>query len=87
MNTMHNFSSAKQRAIQQMREMNKRSSPQVKTESPKKREILHKQPLFSLQNFSFPLSDDELLFLGLIMILSKDCDDTWLFLALFYIFL
>lgn len=87
MNSMHNFTKDKQRAIQQMREMNKRASVSAPKSAAKPHDTAHKHTSFALQNFSFPLSDDELLFLGLIMILSKDCDDTWLFLALFYIFL
>lgn len=87
MNSMHNFNRDKQRAIQQLREMNKRASVSAPKKEAKPHDIPHKRTPFVLQNFSFSMSDDELLFLGLLVILSKDCDDTLLFLALFYIFM
>lgn len=87
MNTMHNFYSDKQRAVEQLREMNKRASQKAAKTEAKPPESKHNNMPFISPNFSIPLSNDDLLFIGLIMILSKDCHDTWLFLALFYIFL
>ena len=81
MSGMHNFSNLKNNAINEMLEMNKRARksavipPQNKTKSDKTHELK--------ANFSF--SADELLVLGLVLILSKDCDDNLLFLALLYI--
>lgn len=85
MNDMHNFSEAKQNAIEQLREMNKKA---VQTgDSPKQdtSKSTHK-PLKNLpNNFAMLSSNDDMLIIGLILILSGDCRDMWLFLALMYI--
>lgn len=82
---MHNFSSLKENAINEMREMNKKA--------------VHTEPLFikaskvdenktlknNQNNFLTVMSGDDMLIIGLILILSGDCRDIWLFLALAYI--
>lgn len=86
MNSMHDFYRDKQRAVEQLREMNNRASQNAEKAQAKTPEYTPNRAPFLSPKLSFSLSDDDLLFIGLIMILSKDCHDTWLFLALFYIF-
>lgn len=85
MSDMHNFSSDKQHAIEQMLDMNKRAtkpqsfSPAKASQEPNK----PSKKLFSGSGLS--MSTDGMLIIGLILILSEDCQDMWLFLALVYI--
>lgn len=81
MTSMHNFSNRKKSAINEMFEMNKRAT---KTEEkPQQNKTKCDKMRIEKQGVSF--NADELLVLGLVLILSKDCDDTMLFLALLYI--
>lgn len=86
MNKMHNYSSEKQRAIEQMREMNKRATKNSDTK-PQTSCTAQSQPanrdLF--QNASLPLDSDTLIILALILILAGDNTDKILLLALVYI--
>lgn len=87
MTDMHNFSNTKNRAINELREMNKRATqPEdfCKPSAKKSKQIPHKTPL---ANFDMFFSNDEILIVSLILILSKDCTDYCLFLALLYILL
>ena len=81
MTGMHNFSNRKNNAINEMLEMNKRAkkTADIPPQNNTKCDKTHVPP----PGFSF--SADELLVLGLVLILSKDCDDNLLFLALLYI--
>ncbi len=81
MNDMHNFSQAKQTAIEQLREMNKKAAKAER--SP--RQNGHNPPQKSPNNFITLGSNDDILIMGLILILAGDCHDKWLFLALLYI--
>ena len=85
MTEMHNFSRDKQRAITEMLDMNKKA---LKSDafSADKSAVKHKNPpQNSLAKSGLSMSEDEILIIGLILILAKDCRDTWLFLALAYI--
>lgn len=85
MNEMHKFSHDKQRAIEQLREMNKRA---VKTEPLTAESTAQNSKKASKNlsdNFKISMSSDDILIVALILILSQDCHDKWLFLALFYI--
>lgn len=85
MNEMHKFSHDKQRAIEQLREMNKRA---VKTEpltTDGTAQNSKKASKNLSDNFKISMSSDDILIVALILILSQDCHDKWLFLALFYI--
>ncbi len=87
MNRMQSFSSQKQRAINQINEMRNRATPPAlskdgqKKVRPKPQNRPHNTPLRSMPT----LSDDTLIILGLILILSNDGSDTLLLLALAYI--
>ncbi len=87
MTDMHNFGAAKKRAIDQLYEMNKKACENTESKStdPPNSAINNGSNL--LKNFNVSVSDDELIVIGLLLILSKDCSDTWLFLALLYILL
>lgn len=87
MNGMHNFGVQKQRAINQINEMQKRATP------PKEKPISDKNyntQLPQSQNkqptrLSLPFNDDTLIVLGLILILQSENCDMLLILALAYI--
>ena len=87
MNDMHNFASRKNRAIDELKQMNKRA--------PKNNVVFEESPLQTPHlsgkservNFNFLSTGDDLLIIGLIVILYEDCHDLWLFLALIYILL
>ncbi len=81
MNDMQNFSNLKNRAINEMLEMNERAA---KTEHFKD-ECRENANKITTKNKSNSFSNDEMLILALVLILSKDCSDYWLFLALLYI--
>ena len=78
----NNFSQNKQRAIEQMREMNKRAKQPCS--SNENQEHIEKK---SAQNAEFGINipSDTLLILGLILILSNENCDKLLLLALLYI--
>lgn len=87
MSDMHNFSQHKQRAITEMLEMNKKSA-QPRAQSQQNTASNGYNSVKKLpQNFGIHFSNDDMLIMGLIVILSEDCRDTWLFLALIYILL
>lgn len=85
MNDMHNFSAHKQRAIEQMLDMNKKA---LQTEPLLQQNTVpntHKAFNNLSDNLRLSISSDDILVIGLILILSEDCRDMWLFLALLYI--
>lgn len=84
---MHNFKAAKTRAIDELYEMNKRASKNADFKPQKSPHTPSENGKNLLKNFNLLNSDDELIILGLIIFLSKDCHDKWLFLALLYILL
>ena len=79
------FSKLKNQAIEQMREMNCRASKSVDHSQQKS----NAQPNISTQNLlgniPFPATNDNLIIMGILLILGEDCRDIWLFLALLYI--
>lgn len=87
MNDMHNFAERKNRAIDELKKMNNQAA--------NKNNFCHDIPMKTQRfsgksqsfNFDFLTSNDDLLILGLILILYEDCQDIWLFLALIYILL
>ena len=85
MNDMHNFLKAKTTAINELHEMQKRAVKSTDTSSQNTAKIpINKNK--NMSNFlSLPMSNDDIVILGLILILSKDCHDKWLFWALLYI--
>ncbi len=85
MNDMQNFSNLKNRAINEMLEMNERAAKTGHSNvefQEKTKQVPHK---IHTENTSVCFSNDEILILGIVFILSKDCSDYWLFLALLYI--
>lgn len=87
MNDMHNFGDAKKRAINELYEMNQKAAKNAdyKAQQTDKSRILNTKN--TLGKFNLSLSEDELIVIGLLLILSKDCSDNMLFLALLYILL
>ena len=80
---MQDFSNVKNNAINELFKMSQRASkngclPPANSEKCDKS---------STDTQSFSIGNDELLVLGLVLILSNDCSDRWLFLALLYILL
>ncbi len=85
MSDMHNFLNDKQHAIERMLDMNKRAT-KSQSFSPDKTAQEPSKPLRKLfSNSGVSMSTDGMLIIGLILILSEDCQDMWLFLALIYI--
>lgn len=85
MSDMHNFSAHKQRAIEQIFEMNKKAAqPEAQPQQNTMRNMYNSVKK-SPNNFGVNFSNDDMLIMGLILILSEDCRDMWLFLALIYI--
>lgn len=85
MSDMHNFLNDKQHAIERMLDMNKRAT-KPQSFSPDKTAQEPSKPLRKLSsNSGVSVSTDGMLIIGLILILSEDCQDMWLFLALIYI--
>ncbi len=85
MNDMHNFTQAKNKAINELLHMqNRATQSQDNKESVKQKAhpINHKK---RPKNFGLSITDDELIIIGLLLILSEDCHDIWLFLSLIYI--
>ncbi len=86
MTEMHNFSKDKQRAIEQMLDMNRRAQSQNKNFQNKSYPLVYRKsstdinPFFELLN-----QPDTLIILGLILILAEDNTDMLLLLALVYI--
>ena len=85
---MQNFSKLKNQAIEQMRKMNQRASKDCEnTQSQpsfqaKKQNKSHK--ILEKNILNIP-SNDDLIIIGILLILGEDCRDIWLFLALLYI--
>ncbi len=85
MNDMHSFLKAKTNAINELHEMKKRAAENGDyTEQKSSTKPLNNDKT-SLKNFNSYLSNVDLVIIGLLLILSKDCHDTWLFWALLYI--
>ena len=82
---MHNFSQDKKRAIEQMLDMNKKAVNRESVLPQNTANNVNKSPKNHLSKFSMSMSQDDILIIGLILILSGDCRDMWLFLALLYI--
>ena len=82
---MHNFSQDKKRAIEQMLDMNKKAVNRESVLPQNTANNVNKSPQNHLGKFSMSMSQDDILIIGLILILSGDCRDMWLFLALLYI--
>lgn len=87
MNDMHNFKAAKDKAIDELYQMNRRATENADLKHQNSSSAPFNNSKKLLKNFNLLNSDDELIILGLIMVLSKDCHDKWLFLALLYILL
>lgn len=85
MNDMHSFSTAKQLAIEQMLDMNKKASQTGTLPRRNAEQKTHKELKNSLNGSRPEISYDAILIIGLILILSEDCHDMWLFLALLYV--
>lgn len=85
MNDMQSFSNLKNRAINEMLKMNERAA-KTGDSQPEKQEGVKRIPVKNhTEKMSVNFSNDELLVLVLVLILSKDSSDYWLFLALLYI--
>ena len=85
MTDMHSFQKAKTNAINELNEMKKRACENGGVFGEEQLITPHKNEKVSGKNLGVHLSSDDLIIIGLILILSKDCKDTWLFLALIYI--
>ena len=85
MNDMHNFLSAKENAINEMREMNKKAIYHGPSYKKSNNQNQNKTLKNVYGNFGTTMSDDDILILGLLLVLSQDCRDMWLFGALVYI--
>lgn len=85
MTDMHSFSRDKQRAIEQMLDMNKKASFSERGNRQNTDKPIRQQTQNSHRGFALDISNDGMLILGLILILAEDCRDKWLFLALVYI--
>lgn len=85
MNDMHNFSKAKLSAINELHEMQKRACKNTDSKPQNTGLFSTNNDKSASQFFSLPISNDDLVIIGLILILSKDCRDKWLFLSLLYI--
>lgn len=83
MTDMQNFSKIKNEAIKELHEMSRKATEK----QPFATKISRENNKNSSNNFGLSLSNDDLLILGLILILHQDCYDKWLFLALLYILL
>lgn len=87
MNSMHSFSECKNRAINELHEMSKRATQTTHFTGKNNKNHTENSHNFSPLNLVASLSNDEIIIVGLVLILSKDCSDYWLFLALLYILL
>ncbi len=85
MNDMQDFFSIKNRAIDELLKMNKQASIKGDNKVVRVEKSSENQNKVTTQNKGLSLSGDELLILGLVLILSNDSHDMWLFLALLYI--
>ena len=82
---MHNFSQDKKRAIEQMLDMNKKALNLEHSLPQNTASNVNEPPKNHSGKLGMYMSQDDILIIGLILILSGDCRDTWLFLALLYI--
>ena len=85
MKDMQAFSNLKNRAINEMLEMNERAAKTVGSKTEKGESVKQNVNKIRIEKGGLSFSNDELLVLSLILILSKDSRDYWLFLALLYI--
>lgn len=84
---MHNFTKAKNHAINELWDMNKRAIKSTDNLNFNRREDIPTHQKNAFKNFVSSISDDEIIIISLLLILSEDCRDIWLFLALVYILL
>lgn len=82
---MHNFSKAKINAINELNEMHKRASKNSTNTQQNRVKSTAYITNNTFKKFNLNLSDDDIVIIGLFLILSKDCNDIWLFLSLLYI--
>jgi hypothetical protein len=82
---MQAFSNLKNRAINEMLEMNERAAKIGGSKAEKGESVKQNANKIRIEKGGLSFSNDELLVLSLILILSKDSRDYWLFLALLYI--
>lgn len=89
MNNMHSFSSQKQNAIKQMNDMQKRATLPKNNpiDTTVNTQIAPKATTSQTIKHNFLLSNDNMIILGLILILSNEKCDNLLLLALIYILL
>ncbi len=83
MTDMQDFSRIKNEAIKELQEMNKKAAEKQSVVQ----KISHNSHKNLINSFNLLLSNDDLLILGLILILYQDSFDKWLFFALLYILL
>lgn len=82
---MQDFSSIKNRAIDELFKMNEQASKISNNSDRKAEKSGENQHKVIAASNGLSLSSDELLILGVVLILSNDSHDMWLFLALLYI--
>ena len=82
---MHNFSSLKNRAINELWDMNKRATQNEPQKQQNTAQNTHNHIKNLSDSFRLSLSNDDIIIVGLVLILAEDCPDNWLFLALLYI--
>lgn len=85
MNNMHDFSNLKNRAIDELWKMNEQAVKIGHFNGSANQEAKRITQSSSSENAGLSFSNDELLILGIVLILLKDSHDYWLFLALLYI--
>lgn len=85
MNDMHNFSDAKQNAINEMRRMNRQARSYASYEQNSSHKINNSHSKAPTGNTVLPMSQDDMLIMGLILILSQENSDNLLLLALAYV--
>ena len=85
MTGMQGFGDLKNRAINEMWDMNRRAAQNGPKTTKLPLQNNGKAQKNFVKNFGLSFSDDDILIMGLLLILAEDCHDTWLFLALLYI--
>lgn len=82
---MQGFTNLKNRAINELWDMNKRSTQAEQKPAQFMAKSHHQATQNLFGSFGLSLSNDDLLIVGMLLILADDCRDMWLFLALLYI--
>lgn len=82
---MHNADIGQKSTATQHRQAARKALPQTAYDAYGNSQNSSAFPNFLINNFGLNLSSDDILILGLVLILSEDCNDIWLFLALLYI--